>query len=149
LLNPNIISLPRQGASFYITEWMKTLLWKYYFWAVLALDLVSFIMPYERRVWEMVDMGFFLVALAGLFGFCWKKQLVARLFWRIFFAAFLCWIPVYFFVFPPASVQADIGKASPVAVFALAAVTIALHVPMFAGLFLYGFGRGEIWEGSC
>jgi hypothetical protein len=125
---------------------MKTLLWKYYFWAVVALDVVSFVMPLERRVWEMVEIGFFLVALAGLFGYCWEKQLVSRLFWRIFFAVFCCWIPLYFFVLPPTAMQAGLGKTPQVTVFMLAAVTVAVHVPLFAALFLYGFKRSDIWE---
>jgi hypothetical protein len=125
---------------------MKTLLWKYYFWAVLALDVISFVMPFERRIWEMAEIGFFLVALAGLFGYCWEKQMVSRLFWQIFFVAFLCWIPLYFFVLPPIPVQASLGKTPPLTLFTLAAVTVLVHVPLFAALFLYGFKRRDIWE---
>jgi hypothetical protein len=126
---------------------MKTLLWKYYFWAVLTLDVMSFVMPLERRVWEMVEMGFFLVALAGLFGYCWEKQILNRLFWQIFFGAFLCWIPLYFFILPPIPIQSSLGKTPPLTVFTLAVVTVAVHVPLFAALFMYAFKRGDIWEG--
>jgi hypothetical protein len=133
---------------------MKTLLWKYYFWAVLALDVISFVMPLERRVWEMAEIGFFLVALLGLFGYCWKKQMLNRLFWQVFFVAFLCWIPLYFIVLPryfnilpPLPSQTGLGKTSPAMIFTLAAVTIMVHVPLFAALFLYAFKRGDIWEG--
>jgi hypothetical protein len=126
---------------------MKTFLWKYYFWVVLALDVISFVMPLERRVWEMVEIGFFLVALLGLFGFCWERQLLTRLFWQIFFVAFLCWIPMYFFVLPPVSIQAGLGKTSTATAFMLAAVTVGVHIPLFAALFMYGFKRGDIWEG--
>jgi hypothetical protein len=133
---------------------MKTLLWKYYFWAVLTLDVISFVMPFERRIWEMAEIGFFLVALLGLFGYCWEKQMVSRLFWQIFFAAFLCWIPLYFFILPryfsilpPATVQAGLGKTPLLTLFTLAAVTVLVHVPLFAALFLYAFRRGDIWEG--
>jgi hypothetical protein len=138
--------LPAQGAPFYIKWEMKTLLWKSYFWAILALDMISFVMPMDRRMWETVEMGFFVVALIGLFGYCWKKQILNRVFWQIFFVAFLCWMVVYFFILPPLSVQETKGSLPPFAFVALAVATVALHVPLATGLFFYSFRRADIWQ---
>ena len=124
---------------------MKALAWKYYFWVILAFDMVSFVLPFERRIWEIVETFFFVVALAGLFGFCWKRKIFLRLFWQVFFAAFLCWILVYFTLGRSQAMPASLVSISTPTLMALAAVAVLLHVPLVFGLYLYAFGKG-IWE---
>jgi|WetSurMetagenome_2_1015567.scaffolds.fasta_scaffold00186_15 hypothetical protein len=126
---------------------MKALAWKYYFWIILAFDMVSFVVPFERRAWEMAETLFFVVALVGLFGFCWKRRIIARPFWQIFFAAFLCWMPVYFTLGGSHSMPANLVSVSRSTLMGLIAVAVALHVPLIVGLYLYSFGKG-IWEGE-
>jgi hypothetical protein len=124
---------------------MKALVWKYYFWVILALDMVSFIMPLERRVWEIAETGFFLVALCGLFGFCWGWRILSRLFWQLFLVAFLSWLTFYFCIRPPQAMQATLARIPVFTFAALAAVTALLHIPLVSALFLYAFRRADIW----
>jgi hypothetical protein len=80
---------------------MKTMLWKFYFLVILSLDMIAFSMPRQRRLLETIDMGIFLIALFGLLGYCWSKQLLIRLFWWVFLACLLVWIGFYTFVLRP------------------------------------------------
>jgi len=124
---------------------MKPLAWKFYFWVILAFDMVSFVIPYERRIWEIAETGFFVVALCGLFGFCWERKIIAKLFWQLFFAAFLCWILVYFTFGRSQAIQSSLSAVPlPTLVIVIIAVVV-LHVPLFWGLFLYAF-KSKVWE---
>jgi hypothetical protein len=124
---------------------MKALVWKYYFWVILAFDMVSFVLPFDRRVWEIVETAFFFVALVGLFGFCWKRRIIARVFWQVFFAAFMCWILVYFTIIRSQAMPASLASIPTPTLIMFAIVVGALHVPLAAGLYLYAFKKG-IWE---
>jgi hypothetical protein len=125
---------------------MKTLLWKAYFWIIVFLDMISFVVSMDRRLWEMAEMGFFLVALIGLFGYCWERQILNRIFWQVFSVVFLCWLAVYFFVIPRLPMQDAAGNLPIATVAGLIAVTIVMHLPLVTGVFLYAFRRGDIWE---
>lgn len=102
-------------------------------------------MPLERRVWELVETGFFLVALCGLFGFCWERRILSRSFWQLFVVAFLGWLTFYFCIRPPQGMQLSLEKIPVFTFAALAAVTALLHVPLVSALFLYAFRRADIW----
>jgi hypothetical protein len=125
---------------------MKTMLWKFYFWVVLALDIMSFVMPQQRRPWEDVDMGLFLVALLGLFGYCWARRIMSRLFWQIFLCCFLIWIGCYAFVIEPLpSVVAQavrFGMNSRIII----ALGILPYAPLIVALYLYSFGKTDVWD---
>jgi hypothetical protein len=125
---------------------MKTMLWKFYFWVVLALDMTAFIMPQERRIWETFDMGFFLVALIGLFGFCWGKQMVGRVFWQIFFVGLLSWIGCYVFILTPVSSVISQADSLKLPSRVLSSLAIIPHIPLIAALYLYSFRRSDIWQ---
>ncbi len=125
---------------------MRSAVWKFYFWMILALDMVSFVMPLDRRAWEFIETGLFLVALCGLFGYCWERRIVARLFWQVFLVVFLGWLLVYFFIIPSPVRQASTAGLAEPTIIALVAVTALLHVPLVWALFAYGFRRGDIWE---
>jgi hypothetical protein len=124
---------------------MKEIIWKFYFWALLTADMISFIVPLNRRIWEMLEMCFFLIAIAGLFGYCWKKQIFARIFWQIFFTVFLCWIIFYYFFLPHMPLGPGLEKTPFTVFFGIAALVIGLHLPLIAALFLYAFKRKDIW----
>jgi hypothetical protein len=124
---------------------MKLTAWKFYFWIILAFDMISFVLPFDRREWEIVETCFFVVALCGLFGFCWKRRIIGRLFWQVFFAAFLCWLLIYFTLGRSQAMQTSLGSVPAPTLVVVAIVAAALHAPMVAGLFLYAFRRG-VWE---
>jgi hypothetical protein len=122
------------------------MLWKFYFWLVLALDMTAFVMPQQRRVWETVDMGMFLLALFGLFGFCWGKRMLSRLFWQVFLVCLLLWIGCYAFVLAPIPAVASQAGSMKLPVQLLSSLAIVPHIPLIAALYLYSFRSAEIWE---
>jgi hypothetical protein len=125
---------------------MKTMLWKFYFWVILALDMIAFVMPQQRRVWETVDMGVFLLALFGLFGFCWSKQMLSRLFWRISLVCLLAWIGWYAFVLAPVPAVASQAAGMKLPSRLLTGLAIVPHIPLVVALYLYAFRSAEVWD---
>jgi hypothetical protein len=125
---------------------MKTELWKFYFWVICALDMIAFAMPQQRRVWETIDTGVFLVALFGLFGYCWSKQIFTRLFWRIFLVCLFCWIGCYIFVLAPMPAVASQAGKMKLPPQVLGSLAVVPHIPLIVALYLYCFGKAEIWE---
>jgi hypothetical protein len=128
---------------------MKTVLWKFYFWIVVFLDGMAFVMPQDvmqRRAWETLDMGFLATAFFGLFGFCWGRPLLGRVFWQVFLACFVGWTCFYMYFLTPLSalaVQADHLKIS---VRLLATVGLVPHLPLLVALYLYAFRRQDLWR---
>lgn len=129
---------------------MKTMVWKFYFWVVFSLDMISFVTPLgvseQRRVWETLDMGFLLIGFIGLFGFCWDKQMFGRLFWQIFLPCFLTWICFYLYILTPLPSVAAQAVRFRFPVHVITSVALVPHIPLIIGLYLYAFKRPEFWR---
>jgi hypothetical protein len=129
---------------------MKTMLWKFYFWVVLTLDLIAFVTPLSlqqgRRVWETVDMGVFLLALVGLFGFCWGKKMLSPLFWQVFLACFLLWMGWYVFAVAPLPHVSSRANSLHVPSQLISSLAIVPHLPLIVALYLYSYKSAELWR---
>lgn len=122
------------------------MLWKFYFWFVLALDLRAFIWPSSRRVWETIDTVFFVCALFGLFGYCWEKTMVARVFWQVFLFVFLAWIAFYIAIPAPMPSVLEFAARLRLPSQLVSAFSVVPYLPLIAALYLYAFKRPELWQ---
>ena len=121
--------------------------WKTYFWILAALLAVKYaaILPMQAAVYQYFDHPTPIVALAGLFGYAYKKQIIHANFWKIWFFLVLAWEAVYTIFLADWTVIEKHGLAV-----ALAAklLSFAIIAPGYVALYLYGFRSRELWESS-
>ena len=125
---------------------MKKTLWHIYFWGIVALDIIGFVLPQSRRIFETIDTAIVLVALMGLFGFCFEKKMLSRLFWQIFFAGFVIWVSVYYFILPPLPAVTEHAMHLRMPVRIVTTFGLLPHIPLFVALYLYAIRRSSIWQ---
>ena len=115
--------------------------WKIY-WFLMLCSSVFYFWEGFSRMWEIIDFIFFLLALIGLFAFSYRKRFITRPFWKSFFLILIVWTVVYQYFIPlsPRIAGIDIGMSR----MAEATITILPYVPLFVGLYLYGFKR-QFW----
>jgi len=120
------------------------MLWKAYFWFIVVFSLSVYLWLGFPRIWEIMDVPFTIVGVIGLVGFCWEKRILNQLFWKTYFFADVIWCVVYSFAPPhPKDAALDMRGISE------SVSTIfgwAIIIPAFVALFLYSFGRSDIWE---
>ena len=119
--------------------------WKIYFCIILAVVILSHIMIGFPTVWEFLDLVANIVAMIGLWGFCWEYGVFRRLFWKSFAVAFVGWLIVYDFVIP---MPQDIAEINPPLAYEVTSelVLIMLIVPWILALYLYSFRKSELWD---
>lgn len=119
--------------------------WKIYFFVLVV--LLAFYHSSVRfpRIWEVLNLVIDVIALIGLFGFCWEKKIFKRLFWKTFLPICIIWSVLYQLFIP------DIQKvyvAPYLGWFELAdrIFSLSINILLFIALYLYGFRRTELWE---
>ena len=124
---------------------MKKTLWKIYFWFLLIVIIPTYLWQGFSRVWEIIDVILMLIAMIGLFGFCWQKRWISVIFWKIFFCGYIVWNIFQQYILPwPQVVQEamekDIGGLSQPVV---ATINITIFIPLFIALYFYAFKNKE------
>jgi len=119
--------------------------WKIYFWILVV--LLAFYHPSVGfpRIWEVLNLVIDVIAIVGLYGFCWEKRILARLFWRGFLPICMIWTVLYQHFIP------DIQKvyvAPYPGWFELAdrIFSLLMAILLFVALYLYAFKRSKLWE---
>ena len=119
--------------------------WKIYFWVLVV--LLAFYHPSVGfpRIWEVIDLVIDVIAIVGLFAFCWEKRILTRLFWRAFFPICIIWNVFYRYFIPEIqkvylAPDPDWFKSVDI-IFSL-----VMSILLFIALYLYAFRRSELWE---
>lgn len=119
---------------------MKPKLWKIYFILILILSVPTYFLQGFYRIWEIIDFIVFLIAMMGLFGFAWRKKLISKLFWQIFFSVQLVWNFYYLYFLPlPQKVFEIMENVNGSSQFAVATLTFVIFSPLIIALYLYAF----------
>lgn len=126
--------------------YMTPLFWKAYFWLITMIDIISFVWPQERRIYETVDSGFILMAFIGLFGFAWSKQLFNRLFWQLFLIFIGIWFCVYLFFIPPVASIINQAASFKLPLIVISILAMLPHIPLLLALYFYAFRDKRIWK---
>lgn len=120
---------------------MKNLGWKIYFFLILVLTILTYLWQGFDRIWEVLDLILFVVAMVGLFGFAWKKKFLSSLFWKIYFVIQLIWNIYYYYFLPMSEKTSSVLIGVPQ--FLSATFSLIFFIPLFIALYLYGFSEKQ------
>ena len=93
-------------------------------------------------IYDLVDIPISLIALLGVFGFAFKRAWIGRRFWKSWLVVMLAWDFFYNVAVARMLGVVDYRTVSPVE----AAITLALLVPFYSALFLYGYRSEKLWN---
>ncbi len=110
-------------------------LWRIYFWVLILLSAPYYIKP-DLKITEMIDGVLFVIALVGLYGYCWYKKILSKDFWRIFFVVAIGWNIFDLFTNPKGTEV--MGEDFIAGLFAIA-FAVAFFIPLFIALYRYAF----------
>jgi hypothetical protein len=130
---------------------MKRKWWKAYFFVVLALTVFGLVIPLfadeERKViwWEWVYIPLYIVEIVGLFGFVFSRRIAVPGVWQFVFVASVVYeiCDLYSMATGPELVSDYAGFLASTIV-----GTLLFQIPLWLGLFLYGFRCSELWRGA-
>lgn len=115
--------------------------WKAYFFIIIILAAIS--TPFYAktlRFCEILDISLMIIALIGLFGFAWKKQLLNKEFWKVFFVGWITWTLAYHYVIP---LPEEALKISTVTLpqWYFATLSLIPAIPHFISIYKYAFSN--------
>jgi len=114
-------------------------LWKgYFFLMCLFFILIFFGLIYKPKLVGIVEELFNLITLVALYGFCFKRLLVQRMFWKIMFFSAVLFEIVYVMLEPVSAPSLNVMVVAYV-------VALILTVPVYIAMYLYAFKRNDIW----
>lgn len=108
------------------------MLWKIYFVFLAILSVPLYLSGASGESAEfVVDLGFFVVLMIGVFGFAWKRKVFTSAVWRIFFPICVIW---------------NMGHAYYTFDGLPTLILTAIYFPTLIALFLYAFRSRDIWN---
>ena len=133
--------------------------WKIYFFLMIGIMAIEFVMRLYFSSWFMNELylsicnqGELLIALislVGMYGFIYKKKIISNIFWIVFFilvALYSIW-DIYLDV----QLNSKLNNMYPTEPDILESIidfflNYILGLPLYIGLFIYGFRSKEIWK---
>lgn len=114
------------------------MIWRAYFWLVLALILASILVTGFDVNWRLnlidwLNLAFMVGGLAGVYGYAYKRRLASKSFWTLFTIFALAYQLAYSFV-----LDQRYG-AAPATSTADGLTTFVPLIPMFIAMYLYVF----------
>ena len=104
--------------------------WKIYFVFIILLSIPLYLGGASGHSYEMaVDLGSLIIGLISLFGLAWKKKILSKMFWKIYF---------------PLSVVWNLGHAYVTFDGIITVVFTAIYLPTLIGTFLYAYRSSEM-----
>lgn len=121
--------------------------WKFFFWLLLVLEIVSIgMMIDDQESWVeiLVDVFIYTFVLTALFGYAYRKRILARTVWRLT-------IPIALIYDIHSLVTLDFEDIeSTTELLVLSSITFAVMAPLvfaqYLGLFKYAYRSAEIWQ---
>ncbi|MFH1564504.1 MAG: hypothetical protein ABIC82_01505, partial [bacterium] len=123
-----------------------------YFWFLLIASMCA-VQGFIGN-WDIIDLLISVIALLGLYAFCWNKKILNQMFWKIFFLANIAWMIVLTYIIPPSQqlieklpekemmvFQQNIFLFSTIGLI----ISLILLLPLFVALYSYGF-KNNIWK---
>jgi len=118
-------------------------MWKVYFVIILLISILSYIWQGLERVYEFIDVVIFAIALTGLYGYAWGKNIFSQGYWKIFFFIMILWnIYYHYFIPPPSKVAESLNGQSPQSA---ATIGLIMFIPLFIAIYSYGYRRDDLW----
>jgi hypothetical protein len=120
--------------------------YKAYFWFFLFLLVLTYgqLLSGQPTVYDLMDLPFSLVALAGLFGFSHTRRVINHRFWMAYFPVQIAWDLFYL-----SKKTYDLPLGSSLAQFNVGLFFSCLLVaPFYIALFHYAYRNASLWAGT-
>jgi hypothetical protein len=115
--------------------------WKIYFFILVGLLTAMYVLTFSTcaaAVYHYADILITLVTLIGIYGYAFRKPLVSRNFWKLWFGFFLLWDFLFNFVLPGWYWGELFDRLVLVAF-------LAMLIPAYLALYLYSFRSDTLW----
>ena len=122
---------------------MKRVLWKIYFFLLLAIAVITYIWQGFARFWGIIDLVIFILAMVGLYAYIWRKELITKIFWKVFFIITIFWNIFYLYILPLPEKVLESFEQSGMSNFTGSTLSLILFIPLIVALYLYAFGSLE------
>ena len=125
------------------------MLWRIYSVAftILSVANYSILMKASPTMWDYLDMIISVGALMGFIGFAFEFRIISVNLWKVYFFLGIGWDIFYGIIIVKLF---DLSVHLPnweKTTWTNVAVSFALIIPEYIGLFLYGYKSGPLWEG--
>lgn len=124
--------------------------WKIYFIALLTLTIGAYIAAFSD--FDYIDIPLNMISMIGLFGYAYKRRFFFRGFWKYWLFVIIFWDSLHLFLSIKHSWINDresielAGHNFIVAIIIGAAIGLAIFLPGFIALYLYGFRSKDLWD---
>lgn len=109
--------------------------WKIYTWFLAIFILLGiFLSISDSPTGLLLDFGILTFSILGLFMFTYHKAFLSRLFWKIWF-----FISILMEIWRLPSTIKEEGVV-------VGFIALIITIPLYIGLFIYGFRSREIWD---
>jgi hypothetical protein len=121
--------------------------WKVYFWifAFIVVSGYTAMLSENTTIYHYFDMLFSILGLVGLWCYAYGKGLLHPGVWRLFFCLFFFWNVINIIYGPFYACNELVGQKEQLHA---KLIPIAISLPAYFALFLYGFRSEEIWHKS-
>jgi hypothetical protein len=119
---------------------------KAYFWFFLTLLVLTHAQVFAGKIapYDMMDLPFSLMALAGLFGYAYRRRIAHPRFWMIYFFVQIGWDLFYISSKPFALPDSGSLTEFNISLF----FSCLLVAPFYMGLYNYAFRSTGLWNQS-
>lgn len=123
------------------------LAWKVYFWVFAFIVVIGYsaMLSKNTTAYYYIDVLFSFFGLVGLWCYAYEKSLLRPGLWRIFFCLFFFWNVINIIYGPFYSGEELVGQKEQLHA---RLISVAISLPAYFALFLYGFRSKEIWHKS-
>ncbi len=125
----------------------KALLWKFYFWIVAVLLMLSFVVTIvagkKISVLLVVDISFGLIAITGMYGYIYQIKILKQNFWRWYFPLMIVWELLYSIIY---NTFINYSGSIPLRYIVDLAFAYLIVIPMFLSLYRYSYCLKEFWS---
>jgi hypothetical protein len=122
--------------------------WKLYLWLMVGLTfliLPVFFYMTRVQVFDLLDIGQWVVSSLAIFGYAYRRRLFRESFWRAWLPLTIAWDSVLLLVLMPAGLAYAFAEGEPAGL-GENLITFLLDFPEYVALFLYGFRSPGLWR---
>ncbi|WP_415753811.1 hypothetical protein [Pseudomonas leptonychotis] len=135
---------PPQSELVGVENLNRSIVWKIYFYFMLALTLVGvagLLTVDGKGAAELISLILAIPSLTGLFGYVFSKKILTRNLWAVNFYVQIAWGALYYFV-----TTADLSAGMDQQLYIVStAVMWVLSIPGYIALFLYASKNYPTW----
>ena len=121
--------------------------WKIYLWALVILILLGYpqMLCSGPTVWEIVDMLVTPLAIVGLYGYAYKKQIIHQSLWKVWVFVVILWDVAYNVVLSGLLGVTLYGHLFEEMSLPCIALNWTVIAPTYVALYLYGYRSDSLW----